>query len=424
MAIKVLMPALSPTMTEGSLTKWLKQEGDKIAPGQVIAEIETDKAVMEVESADSGILAKILVSAGAQGVKVNQLIAVLLEPGEGPEAAEKLIEAHSSASCNTSANVASHPKQDVEVKVDVQSVQPESVHTQATSPSKGVSQRVIATPLAKRLASDRGVPLHAIAGSGPRGRIVKADVLAFATSGGVAKVRSAVEVQLVPLTQISNTLASRLQESKLNAPHFYLTIQCDMSQLMAAREYINGKSKLIDGKAEYKISVNDFMIKATAMALAKHPNVNAGWSDEGIVMYNNVDISVAVATDAGLITPIVQNADHKSLQQISNEEKSLAHKARNNQLKPHEFIGGSFTISNLGMYGVDEFCAIINPPQAGILAIGGMQKTPVVKDGAIVVADVAKITLSCDHRVVDGAVAGQFIADLRAHIEQPFTMFL
>jgi pyruvate dehydrogenase E2 component (dihydrolipoamide acetyltransferase) len=415
MAIKILMPALSPTMTEGNLARWVKQEGDKVSPGQVLAEIETDKAVMEVEAADSGILAKILIDGGAQGVKVNELIAVLIEPGEEVIDAEKLIAEH---------QVQSVQQPEGKEQSSVISAEQKELPSMERNPVVAVG-KIVATPLAHRVAAERGVKLQSVVGTGPGGRIIKVDVLNYAAhDSGAMKMRSAVESRLIPLTQMRKTIAKRLQESKISAPHFYLNMQCDMTQLVAAREYLNAKAKIADGKPEYKISINDFVIKATAMALAKHPDVNAGWSDEGIVMYNNVDISVAVATEDGLITPIVQNADHKSLQQISQQVKVLAQKARNNQLKPQEFIGGSFTISNLGMYGVEEFYAIINPPQAGIMAIGVMQKMPVVKGDAVVIADVVKITLSFDHRVIDGAVAGQFLADLKAHIEQPFTMFL
>lgn len=404
------MPALSPTMTEGNLAKWLKKEGDKVKPGEVIAEIETDKATMEVESADSGVLAKILVPSQAQGVKVNALIAVLKEPNDKDSDVEALIKAHNESSA---APAVAAP---VETKVAVGA--PVSAPVSAPAPS-ATSSRVFATPLAKRMAQNENIDLNTIQGSGPRGRIIKDDVLRQISNPSGSRVgRIAEEYRLLPLTQMRKTIAKRLLESKQTVPHFYLSADCDITELLKAREYLNAKSP------ESKVSVNDFIIKAIAHALKKVPNANASWSENGIMMYNNIDICVAVATDDGLITPMVKNADQKSINAISKEIKDLAQRAKANQLKPEEFMGGSFTVSNLGMYGVTNFQAIINPPQACIMAVGMGEQRPVVKNGVIQISTIMTVSLSCDHRVVDGAVGAQLMKEFKAHIEQPVTMFI
>jgi pyruvate dehydrogenase E2 component (dihydrolipoamide acetyltransferase) len=409
-AIEILMPALSPTMTEGNLAKWLKKEGDKVKSGDVIAEIETDKATMEVESADSGILGKIVVAEKSEGIKVNALIGVLLEDGEDATAIDAIIKNYANPSAvQVKKAETAEPTKSIEV-----------VHHEA--PTK--STRIFASPLAKRIARDNGIDIAHITGSGPRGRIVKADVLNFKGAAAPAIGRNSEEYKVLPLTQMRKTIAKRLQESKSTIPHFYLTIECDITELNKAREYINAKARLVDGKPEYKISVNDFIIKAIAVALKKVPQANSGWSDAGIMLYNNVDISVAVATEEGLITPIIQNADQKSIPQISSEVKDLAARAKSNQLKPHEFMGGSFTISNLGMYGVKEFQAIINPPQSCILAISAAEEKPVVRNGMIQIATMMTVSLSCDHRVIDGVGAALLLQEFKAHVEHPVTMFI
>lgn len=415
MAIKILMPALSPTMTEGNLAKWLKKPGDKVKPGEVIAEIETDKATMEVESADSGTLSRIVVNEKSQGVKVNQLIGVLLEAGETDADADALIAEHEKSSASKPSTSSAPQPAPAAAPVAAPS---------AVSPAPSNSNtRVFASPLAKRMAAEKGVDISRIAGSGPRGRIVKADI-ENANYGAPQIGRNPIEFSTIPLTQMRATIAKRLQESKSTVPHFYLTLDCDVDELNKARNYINNKAPQVNGKPAYKVSVNDFVIKAAAVALRKVPQANASWTDHGIIQYNNIDISVAVSTPDGLITPIVQNADQKSLVDISREIKDLADRAKKNALKPAEFMGGSFTISNLGMYGVKQFDAIINPPQACILAVGAAEERAVVKNGVITKASVMTVTMSCDHRVVDGALAAILMQEFKAHIEQPVTMFL
>lgn len=420
MAIEILMPALSPTMTEGNLAKWLKKEGDKVTPGDVIAEIETDKATMEVEATDEGILAKILIPEATAGVQVNQLIAVLLEDGENASAVEALI-ANQNSSNNASIAKETEPA--------------------LPSPTKAAGQvvvsdeRVFATPLARRLAAQHNVQLNAIAGSGPHGRIVKNDVLNAAQQSmsvktcvlplGKGSGRRLPETQLLPLTNMRKVIAARLQESKQTVPHFYLEMECNVDKLLQLRAEINAAAPVdADGKPSYRISVNDLVIKASALALQKVPQANVSWSEAGLVQYNNVDIAVAVAFDGGLITPIVHNADQKTIKQISQTMQSLAARAKANQLKPEEFQGGGFSISNLGMYGIKKFSAIINPPQACILAVGASAQQAVVQGGALAVASVLTLTLSCDHRALDGAGAAEFLNALRHIIEQPISMLI
>lgn len=424
MAIKVLMPALSPTMTEGNLAKWHKKEGDKVKPGEVIAEIETDKATMEVESADSGILGKIIVPEKTEGVKVNQLIAVLLEAGEGKEAIDSLISEESSAS-NESAEKQT-PAAPIQMNLDVVNSKTQPASNQISSSSNG---RVFASPLAKRIAEQKGINLSSITGSGPHGRIVKNDVenLKSTPANQVQAVRSFGRAEqdytVQPHTQMRKVIAKRLLESKQSVPHFYLSADCNVTELLSLREKINSDKK--NSEKSIKISVNDFVVKAVAMAMRKYPNVNSSWSDEGMISYNNIDISIAVATNDGLITPIVKNADQKQLSEISAEVKELAKRAKENALKPHEFQGGGFSISNLGMYGVKEFQAIINPPQSCIMAVGTTEKRPVVSTGNIIeIADIMTISISCDHRVIDGAVAAEFLDQFKKYMENPALMLV
>ncbi len=416
MAIEILMPALSPTMTEGNLVKWLKKEGDKIKPGEVIAEIETDKATMEVESADSGILGKIVVPAKTDGIGVNQLIAVILEPGEDAKAIDALLAKHKNAGSAPAHAVASPVKQTVNAPV-------------VTAPAAQTGEsRIFASPLAKRIAANEGVNLSTISGSGPHGRIVKADI-AVTTSAKPVKMalslgRNAQEYTIEPLTQIRKVIAKRLLEAKLTVPHFYLTIDCEMDNLLALRNEINANAPKDKENPLYKISVNDFVIKASAHALKTVPKANASWTDEGIVRYNNIDISVAVAIEDGLTTPIIRNADQKGIAQISNEMKELAKRAKANALRLEEFQGGSFSISNLGMYGIKHFSAIINPPQSCILAVGAAEQRAVVKENKIEIVTMMTATISCDHRVVDGALGAELLNTFKQYIETPALMLV
>jgi pyruvate dehydrogenase E2 component (dihydrolipoamide acetyltransferase) len=418
MPIQILMPALSPTMTEGNLAKWTKKEGDMVKPGEVIAEIETDKATMEVEAVDEGKLAKILVPAGTQGVKVNQVIAVLL--GEG----EKDLPAGFTANQNPPAAKAAPAPQ-------AQAASASTAPMAAAMPSSTHGPRIYASPLAKRMAEQAGIDLKRVTGSGPGGRIVKSDVERAKTSGpqqtaaaapqGIDAIDYAnklgIPYDLIPNSMTRKVIAKRLTESKQTVPHFYLTVDCKIDRLLDLRKQLN---ETIEGA---KISVNDFVMKAVAIALRQVPAANASWAESGILMYKNVDVCMAVATPQGLITPILKNADAKSIQQLSVEAKALAGKARDNKLKPEEFMGGSFTVSNLGMFGIKEFSAIINPPQACILAVGAGEQRPVVVDGGLAIATVMSCTLSVDHRVVDGAVGAEFLSAFKKLVEEPIRLF-
>jgi pyruvate dehydrogenase E2 component (dihydrolipoamide acetyltransferase) len=422
MATNILMPALSPTMTEGNLARWLKQEGERIKAGDVIAEIETDKATMEVEAVDEGILGRILVPAGTQGVKVNDVIAVLVETGEAVPAAgaaPKAAAAPAAAPAPVTAPVAAAP---------------------APVAAPASDDRVFASPLARRMAAQAGVDISKIAGSGPNGRIVKADVDA-ALSRGPAPVAAAAPAPLVaaprpaapvaitaphtavPNSSIRKVIARRLAESKATIPHFYVSTDVEIDALLKIRADLNSRSPK-DGPGAYKLSVNDLVIKATAVTLRRFPNVNAMWTEDAILQLHDVDISVAVSIPDGLITPIVKNADIKGLAAISTEMKDLAARAKTGKLKPEEFQGGGFSISNMGMYGVRDFAAIINPPQAGILAVSAGEQRPVVKNGALAIATVMTLTLSVDHRVIDGALAAEFLQALKRNIEDPLSLML
>jgi pyruvate dehydrogenase E2 component (dihydrolipoamide acetyltransferase) len=426
MPINLLMPALSPTMTEGKLSKWVKKEGDKVKSGDVIAEIETDKATMEFEAVDEGILGKILVPEGTEGVAVNTPIGVILEEGE--DASSIKAPAPAAAPAPAPAPAAAAPS-------------PAPAPAPASAPAPAAQgDRVFATPLAKRIAKDAGIDIKSLKGSGPHGRIVKADVEFAAAQPGPAKTLAAAgpavgtapaaapkaaapapafgpAYEEVPLTSIRKVIARRLTEAKQTVPHFYLTIDYKLDALLGLRTQLNAKS-------DTKLSVNDFIIRASALALKKVPAANASFTETALRMYKDIDISVAVATPTGLITPIIKHADQKGLAQISAEMKDLANRAKEGKLKPEEFQGGTFSISNLGMFGIKDFAAIINPPQGCILAVGAGEQRPVVVDGALAIATVMSCTLSVDHRVVDGAVGAEYLAALKGLIEDPLTMLL
>lgn len=429
MPIEVLMPALSPTMTEGNLAKWLKKEGDTIKSGQVIAEIETDKATMEVEAVDEGVLGKILVQSGTEGVKVNQPIALILAEGEDKKALESWKPKEAPAPKKEEVSVAQPVASAPAAQVAAPSVAPMASKAPAAPMAAPVAAassggRVKASPLAKRVAAQKGIDISTVIGTGPHGRILRADVEAGGGRSGSVR-RNPVEFVQVPNNSMRKVIARRLLESKQQVPHFYLTVECEIDALLAARQQLNdhaAKKAGKDGKP-LKLSVNDLVIKATALALRDKPNCNVSWYDDAIIQYNNVDISVAVATDGGLITPIVRNADQKSLAQISTEMKDLATRARENKLKPEEFQGGGFSISNLGMYGVKTFQAIINPPQACILAVGAGEEVVKVRNGDFKAVNVMNLTLSVDHRAVDGALGAEYLQVLKHYIENPILMF-
>jgi len=430
MPITITMPALSPTMTEGKLANWQVKEGDNVSSGDVLAEIETDKATMEVEAVDEGTVGKILIEGGTDNVAVNTPIAVLLEDGEDASALTGF-----EAGAASAPSAASAPAEPEPVAETI------SAPKAAVAPAGQSSGRVFASPLARRIASTGGIDITTIPGTGPRGRIVKADVEAFIASGGVATKAAPAptaaapeavaasmpvsstpphdgEYEEIPLNGMRKTIAKRLTESKQTIPHFYLTIECELDNLLVMRKELNGRSD------DYKISVNDFIIRASALALKKLPAANAIWGGDKILQYKDIDISVAVAVDGGLITPVVRTADQKGLASISGEMKELAGKAKDGKLMPEEYQGGCFSISNLGMFGIKEFSAVINPPQSAILAVGAGEQRPVIRDGAVAVATVMSVTLSCDHRVIDGAVGAELLKYFKGYIEEPLTMML
>ena len=408
MPIQILMPALSPTMSEGNLVKWHKKEGEQVKAGQILAEIETDKATMEIEAVDEGILGRIVVPEGTENVKVNELIGLLLEEGEDSSALDEV-----------------SIKKPPILAPAAPSAKPALATVSELPSSSGGQNRVFATPLAKRIAEQKQIDLGTLSGSGPRGRIIRDDVEAYGNTAirqaPLPEVKAADELfpsyQEIRLTNVRKVIAQRLSESKKMVPHFYLTIECEIDDLLKARQEIN-----LNLDETQKISVNDFVIKAIAMALKKVPEANVAWGEDHLKLFSRADISVAVASDAGLITPIVRGADQKSLSEISQEMKELVAKARAGKLKPHEFQGGTFSLSNLGMYGVKNFAAVINPPQGCILAVGAAQQQAVVKAGKIEVATVMNCTLSVDHRVVDGAVGAEFLKQFKQMITCPVMM--
>ena len=435
MPIKVLMPALSPTMTEGKVARWLKNEGDKIKSGDVLAEIETDKATMEVEAVDEGTLGKIVVPGGTEAVKVNDVIAVILEEGEDKSALGKM----------NGGGPAPAPAAKAAAPSEAKPAPAAMPAAPAAAPALRTGDRIFVSPLAKRMAEQAGVDLSAIMGSGPQGRIVRADIeaavaggapaarkpaapaptaaLAAAPAPAAAAIAGTTPYHVVPHTTMRKVIARRLTEAKQQIPHFYLTIDCEVDALLKLRADLNAKSPE-KSEGAFKLSVNDFVIRAAALTLKKVPAANASWADEGVVMYERVDISIAVAIPGGLITPIIRAAEGKGLQAISNEMKTLAAKARSGKLTPEEYQGGTFSISNLGMYGIKQFEAVINPPQGCILAVGAGEQRPIVKNGALAIATVMSCTLSVDHRVVDGAIGAEYLAAFKKLIEDPITMLL
>ena len=426
MAIEIKMPALSPTMTTGTLAKWLVGEGDRVNSGDVIAEIETDKATMEVESVDDGVMAKIFVDAGAENVAVGAVIAVLAEDGEtASDVAKAGLQEPSSPVPVTS--VAVEAKERAE-PAPVTAAPVKAVPAPQTKSSD--KPRIFASPLARRIAADRNIALEGITGSGPYGRILRRDVESAATAP-IAQTTAALagatpagatqqgDSYLVANSQMRKAIASRLQDSKQQAPHFYLTVDCVIDNLLEARKSLNAKAA--EG---IKISVNDMIIRAAAMALIAVPEANASWEGENTRLFRHADIAMAVAIDGGLITPIVWAAEQKGLAALSQVTTDLAARARDGKLAANEYTGGSFTISNLGMFGVREFAAVINPPHGGILAVGAGEQRPIVIDGNLAVATVMSVTLSADHRAVDGAVGARWLQAFKGFVENPVTMLL
>jgi len=455
MTIEIFMPALSPTMEEGTLATWLVKEGDAIAPGDVIAEIETDKATMEVESIDEGTIGKIIVQAGTDNVKVGTLIAVLLEDGEDASAIS--VQASGGdidpfqADAPTAAEPAPAPAApDPAAPTPAPSAAPSvavSPDVKAgEAPVDASGNRIKASPLARRIALQKGLDLSQIQGTGPKGRIVKADVAdarpsapaaapaqaaepAPSTAPGPAAAQAVVPeygppadvpYEEVKLPGMRKVIAKRMTESKSTVPHFYLTVDCELDALMALRKELN--AKLADEGA--KLSVNDFIIRACGLSLKKVPAANAQFAGDKMYRFGRADISVAVAIEGGLITPVIKGACSKGLKEISEEMKALAAKARDGKLLPEEYQGGTFSISNLGMYGIKQFDAVINPPQGAILAVSAGEKRPVVKDDALAIATVMTVTLSVDHRVLDGAIGAEFLAAFKGYVQDPVTMLL
>ncbi len=468
MPINVLMPALSPTMEKGNLAKWLKKEGDPIKSGDVLAEIETDKATMEVEAVDEGVLAKIIVPEGTADVPVNDLIALIAGEGEDPGSVQA---PGSGAKAPEGPKTAEAPKADAKTSSEGQMsyarVNEAPDAAKAVNPAAGAApaqagERPFSSPLARRLAKMEGIDLGAIQGSGPHGRIIARDVQAAKAGGGLKaptpqataaeapktaapapKAASAGGMptglttdqvkgfyakdayEEITLDGMRKTIAKRLTEAMLVAPHFYLTVDCELDALMKLRETLNGSAgKDKDGKPAFKLSVNDFVIKAMGLALTRVPAANAVWAEDRILRFKHAEVGVAVAIDGGLFTPVIRRADEKTLSTISNEMKDFAARARAKKLKPEEYQGGVTSVSNLGMFGIKHFTAVINPPQSSILAVGAGEKRVVVKDGAPAVVQVMTCTLSCDHRVLDGALGAELVSAFKGLIENPMGMLV
>ncbi|WP_455479815.1 pyruvate dehydrogenase complex dihydrolipoamide acetyltransferase [Bartonella sp. B23] len=442
MPIKITMPALSPTMEEGNLSKWNVKEGDKVSSGDVIAEIETDKATMEVEAVDEGMVAKIVVPAGTQGVKVNSLIVVLAEEGEDLAEAAKAAE-------ETSSSFATKGSDDIK-QTDSKTTQTSHILSVQQSIQKDKKRvHLFASPLARRLAAQAGLDLSLVSGSGPQGRIIKRDVEKVMNSSVFEDSYSSQNIQPVavsisdeqilklfkedeytfaPHDNMRKTIAKRLVESKQTVPHFYVTVECKLDALLELRTQLNAAAPMVKtqegSKPAYKVSVNDMVIKAVALSLKAVPNANVSWLKGGILRHKHCDVGVAVSVSNGLITPIVRHAEEKSLSMISNEMKDFAKRARERKLKMEEYQGGTTTVSNMGMYGVKSFSAILNPPHATIFAIGAGEQRAVVKNGALGIATVMSVTLSADHRAVDGALAAELARNFKKMIENPLAMLI
>jgi pyruvate dehydrogenase E2 component (dihydrolipoamide acetyltransferase) len=457
MPTNILMPALSPTMEKGNLAKWLKKEGDAVKAGDILAEIETDKATMEYEAVDEGVLAKILVPEGTADVPVNQPIAVLAAEGEdvkaaaaaagkgaAPARAPQPAQQAKPAPAASAAQAPARPQQPPPAAPGA--IMRQAMPDQAPVPQRTNGHgRIFASPLARRLARDAGIDIARIAGSGPHGRVIARDVEQAKAGGGLRapapgaaplpiqapsddKIRALYEpgsYEIVPHDNMRKIIAQRLVQAKLTIPHFYLTVTCTIDRLLAAREDINSTApKGDDGKPKWKLSVNDFVIRAMALALMRVPDANVTWTESGMLKHKRADIGVAVAIPGGLITPVVRGAEAKSITAISAEMKDFAARARNRRLKPEEYQGGSTAISNLGMYGIEEFAAVINPPHATILAVGAGEERAVAKDGKLAVATQMKLTLSTDHRAVDGALGAELLGAIRRYIESPTAMLI
>ncbi|MBY5400472.1 pyruvate dehydrogenase complex dihydrolipoamide acetyltransferase [Rhizobium leguminosarum] len=448
MPINITMPALSPTMEEGNLSKWLVKEGDKVKSGDVIAEIETDKATMEVEAVDEGTVAKLVVAAGTEGVKVNALIAVLAADGEDVSAAASSAGSAAPApktdgAAAPKAEAAPAPAQSAPAAAPVTTAAPASVSSDGN--------RTFSSPLARRLAKEAGIDLSAVAGSGPHGRVVKSDIEA-AVAGGGAKAAAPVSApaapapaaaapkgaseeavlklfepgsyELVPHDGMRKTIARRLVESKQTIPHFYVSLDCELDALLALRAQLNDAAPRKDNAPAYKLSVNDMVIKAMALALRDVPDANVSWTDSNMVKHKHADVGVAVSIPGGLITPIIRKAEEKTLSTISNEMRDLGKRAKDRKLKPEEYQGGTSSVSNMGMMGVKNFAAVVNPPHATILAVGAGEQRVVVKKGEMAIATVMSVTLSTDHRCVDGALGAELLQAFKGYIENPMGMLV
>ncbi|MGO8116414.1 pyruvate dehydrogenase complex dihydrolipoamide acetyltransferase [Rhizobium leguminosarum] len=451
MPINITMPALSPTMEEGNLSKWLVKEGDKVKSGDVIAEIETDKATMEVEAVDEGTVAKLVVAAGTEGVKVNALIAVLAADGEDVSAAAS---AAGSAAPAPKTDGAAAPKAEAAPAPAPSAPAPAPAAAPASVSSDG--NRTFSSPLARRLAKEAGIDLSAIAGSGPHGRVVKSDIEAAVAGGGakaaapaaaasapqasaapapaaapkgaseeaVLKLFEPGSYELVPHDGMRKTIARRLVESKQTIPHFYVSVDCELDALLALRAQLNDAAPRKDNAPAYKLSVNDMVIKAMALSLRDVPDANVSWTDSNMVKHKHADVGVAVSIPGGLITPIIRKAEEKTLSTISNEMRDLGKRAKDRKLKPEEYQGGTSSVSNMGMMGVKNFAAVVNPPHATILAVGAGEQRVVVKKGEMAIATVMSVTLSTDHRCVDGALGAELLQAFKGYIENPMGMLV
>jgi pyruvate dehydrogenase E2 component (dihydrolipoamide acetyltransferase) len=453
MPINITMPALSPTMEEGNLAKWLVKEGDTVKSGDVIAEIETDKATMEVEAVDEGVVAKLVVPAGTEGVKVNAVIAILAAEGEDVKAVAAGGSAAPAAAPKAEAAPVATPAPAAAAAPAPAATPAPAAASAPTAASSSGGSRPFSSPLARRLAKDAGLDISAIAGSGPHGRVVKSDVEKAVASGtgkaapaaapaagaapavaaplakgmaedAVLKLFEAGSYELVPHDGMRKIIAKRLTESKQTIPHFYVSVDCELDALLALRAQLNDAAPKKDDKPAYKLSVNDMVIKAMALALRDVPDANVSWTDTNMVKHKHSDVGVAVSIPGGLITPIVRHAELKSLSAISNEMKDLGKRAKERKLKPEEFQGGTTSVSNMGMMGVSNFAAVINPPHATILAIGAGQERVIVKNKQMVIAQVMTVTLSTDHRAVDGALGAELLGAFKRYIENPMGMLV